>query len=541
MRCGRDCVFLLTLLGSTCILWAMMFPSPVQPPCPTTTNPLGEPAAHDLVAQVQEAFAEDWYHEGVAQSSRATDLQIARRIALGLMGTIPSLEEIRLFEHQPEATRLQWYVEYVLADSRCHAYLAERLARTYVGVEEGPYVLFRRSRLVTWLQVQLKRNVPYDRIVQQLLADEGTWLDEPGTNFFTVTVANDPEVLGHDNLRGRVTRYADSLGIVAAPLINADRVTARVTRVFLGQRLDCAQCHDHPFASWTQADFQGLAAFFAHTKVGFQGVREQTQTAPQASVPFYPELLPREGTRRQRLATWVTHPQNRYFAAAMVNRMWALMFGRPLHDPIDQLPTYDRMGKVLRLLSDDFAQHYDLRRLIRLFVSLPSFVMASDAIDECAEECWASFPLSRLRAEQVATSILQATTVTTPGDQTHGLIRRRFAQQRQELIDHYGDLGESEMDDRQGTLSQRLLVMNSPLIERHLRRSFWNASTQIARFASPSHAIEVVYLCVLTRRPTTEEVAYFERQFKNPARPLQEHIEDLYWTLFNSTEAAWNH
>ena len=192
-------------------------------------------------------------------------------------------------------------------------YFAERLARAYVGAENGPFLLYRRRRFVSWLADQLAQNRPYDALVRDLIADDGLWTDKPATNFVTVTAQQDKQ------------NQPDPV-----------RLAGRVTRAFLGLRLDCAQCHDaKPPSEWKKIDFEGLSAFFGQTHVGFTGVgdgagdyvvedrRTKTQRTVEPRVPFAAELLPEQGTRRQRLAAWVTHPKNPYFARAAVNRVWA--------------------------------------------------------------------------------------------------------------------------------------------------------------------------------------------------------------------------
>ena len=115
-----------------------------------------------------------------------------RRLALALCGTIPSLEEIRRFEATPKQGRLEAWLDSLLSDRRCSDYLAERFARTYVGVEDGPFVLYRRRRLISWLSDALLQNRRYDLVVRDLIADTGLWTDHPATNFVSVTF--DPDL-----------------------------------------------------------------------------------------------------------------------------------------------------------------------------------------------------------------------------------------------------------------------------------------------------------------------------------------------------------
>jgi len=103
----------------------------------------------------------------------APDLVVARRLSLGLMGTVPSLEVLRQFERLPSGERLSWWVDHILDDRRYADYFAERLARACVGTEEGPFIFYRRRRLVAWLGDQLAVNRPYDHLVHDLIAGKG--------------------------------------------------------------------------------------------------------------------------------------------------------------------------------------------------------------------------------------------------------------------------------------------------------------------------------------------------------------------------------
>lgn len=487
-----------------------------------------------VVDRVDAAFRNHWTNLRPAQ--QAADLQIARRLALGLMGTVPSLEEIRQFETLPADQRLSWWLDHIFKDRRFADYFAERLARAYVGTENGPFIFFRRHRFVAWLGDALAQNRPYSEIAQELIAGDGLWTDKPATNFVSVTVQPDKE------------NQPDPV-----------RLAGRVTRAFLGLRLDCAQCHDHPFASWVKADFEGLSAFFGQTHLGFKGIVENSQgeyevkdrktqeyRAVPPRVPFAPELLPAAGNRRQQLAQWVTHPKNPYFSRAAVNRVWALLFGRPLVEPVDNLQTEGPMPEALQILADDFSAHgYDLQRLIRLMASTEVFCLESSASDgeaDAQEKTWTSFPLTRLRPEQVAGSILQASSIGTINAETHLLGRLIRYGEKQEFVTRYGDDGEDEFDGRGGTIPQRLLMMNGKLVRENVGGGPNAASTRIAWLApNDARAVETAYLAVLGRRPSLEEAAHFEAALTKDPAQRGEHIQDLFWALINSTEFSWNH
>src|SRR5205085_5873768 len=127
----------------------------------------------------------------------------------------------------------------------------------------------------------------------------------------------------------------------------------------------------------------------------------KTKKAIEPKVPTAPELLPERGSRRERLAVWVTHPKNPFFARATVNRVWALMFGRPMVEPVDNIDPGTPTPPALQILADDFSSHgFDMRRLIRLIASTEVFRLDSSSdreIGENEEKTLAVFPMTRLR------------------------------------------------------------------------------------------------------------------------------------------------
>ena len=140
----------------------------------------------EAVAQkIDDRFQQTYRDAGLKTASRADALTILRRIALGLAGTLPSVEEIREMEQVESGDRVNWFVSRLLDDQRTSSYLAERFARVFVGVDEGPFLVFRRRRFVAWLDEQLHANRPYDQIIGELLMDDGIWTDSPAVNFYT--------------------------------------------------------------------------------------------------------------------------------------------------------------------------------------------------------------------------------------------------------------------------------------------------------------------------------------------------------------------
>jgi hypothetical protein len=498
--------------------------------------------------RLNNEFREHWRAANLSPAPAADDLTLARRLSLALVGTAPSLEEIRALEAVPHEQRLEWWTSHLLEDRRFADYWAERLARIYVGNDMGPFILFRRRRFTLWLSDELYDRTPYDQIVQRLIAEEGIWTGKPAANFITATAKQDDE------------NQPDPI-----------RLAGRTARAFLGMRIDCLQCHDDKLGNilvgspgnihdGTQADFHQLAAFFGQARISLVGVQESSQQyktkylraekeeVVPAQVPFGKELFDGHGTRRQQLARWVTHPQNKPFARATVNRVWALLFGRPLVEPIDDLPLVGQFPPGMQLLADDFVAHgHDLQRLIRLVAASEAFRRDSRAdfeITERHEQAWAAFPLTRLRPEQVAGSLIQAASLTTINGDAHVLLRLAKFDQTREFVQRYGDLGEDEFTVRGTTIPQRLLLMNGNLVkERTEPNPLVSASTRIANLGGePEKQIEAAYLAILTRRPSAEELAHFKSRLADrEGRNRQQALEDLYWALVNSTEFTWNH
>ncbi len=496
-----------------------------------------------VVDRLDLEFVQHWEQLGLEAAPRADELTITRRLALGLAGTIPSLEEIRLLELLPAEQRTDWWLRRLLAQRRCADYLAERFTRAWVGTDDGPFLLYRRRRFVNWLSDQLLANRPYDELVRELLTSTGLWTNHPAVNFVTATVSDDrPDPI---------------------------RLAGRTSRALLGMRFDCLQCHDDMLGnihivesselrSGTQRDFHQLAAYFSEVTVSLAGVRDHPQPyvyrfldkdaeeIVEPAPPFARDRAPLSGNRRSQLAAWVTHAENRPFARAIVNRIWALMFGRPLVEPVDDIPLAGPFPPGLELLADDLAQHhFDLQRLIQIIAASKVFQADSRAEFEITpehEQHFAVFPLTRLRPEQAARSILQACSLRTASTNSHIFLRfLRFFEQR-DFVDRYGDMGEDEFTDRGGTIPQRLLMMNGKLVaERIGDNPFTNASAHLAMFADDRQAIETAYLATLSRRPTPEEVAVLLPRFQEPERSRAEACEDLYWVLLNSSEFLWNH
>ncbi|PAW62574.1 MAG: hypothetical protein B9S36_06115 [Verrucomicrobiia bacterium Tous-C2TDCM] len=534
----------LSLLGAVVIVSGVLlwrhFDSGEPAPLPAAKR---DPLLDAAVAKVDAAFRSSWTAAAVEPTPEANALTLARRFSLALTGAVPSLEEIRRFENLPkDADPAASWLDHLFSDRRSADYLAERFARAFVGVETGPFLVYRRRRLVNWLGDQIESNRPYDAIVRDLVSAEGLWTTRPETNFITVTVVQGGSKEGPDELK----------------------LAGRTARAFLGLSLDCMQCHDDLFDDrWKQTDFHQLASFFAQTDLKLTGIHDDPKTSYQTrylgetasvrvdpSVPYGSEFFNKEGSRREQLARWITHPDNTPFARAAVNRVWAILFGKPLVDPVDDLPIDGPFPAGLEELAREFtASGHDLRHLIRLIALSEPFRRESRSSDPDKpttleqEASWAAFPLTPLRPEQVAGSVIQSSTLKALDSETHVLQKlRRFAE-TQDFVKRYGDPGEEEFAGGSGTIPQRLLLMNGKLVhERTEPNPVMNSSTRIARYSpSDETAVKAAFLASLTRYPAQAELDHFVGSLAGTTGDVRDQaLADLHWTLINTTEFSWN-
>ena len=553
-RLPRRLLFLLCGVATLLVFVGAITPTPqLRPVAPEAM--LGRVQSIEEVAReidlVQDQSIGDL---GLEKALPAPWEAICRRLSLALVGNGLSLEEYRTLEQISEGDRVAWWTDYLLEDTRCSDYLSERLARAFVGTHDGQFLLYRRRRFRLWLAEQLQNNVRYDQIVRSMITSEGLWTSNPEVNFLTATFDE-----GNKN-------RADPI-----------RLAGRTSRAFLGMRIDCLQCHndfvgnvqlgssDSP-RTGEQLDFHSLAAFYSsaaiHAPNVFAGVRndkrkyevtllgssEESEIEP--NVPFLRELLPESGAPREQLAAWVTNSENKAFARATVNRFWALLFGKPLVDPVDDIPITGPYPAGLEILAEDFAKHdYDVKRLLRLIVASEAFQRDSRIDDEAIEvtskheEALAVFPMTPLRPEQVAASLLQACRLQMIDDNSSIFSQlERFATVN-DFTKAYGDLGEDEFVTQSVTIPQRLLMMNGRFLREHVKATpIANASSQIAMLTRDNQtAVEAAYLSVLNRLPTKVESDAFLELLSAKDISRSQAMAGILWTLLNSTEFLWNH
>ena len=495
----RNLLFLGLVGGGILTLGANLMP-PREPKLVTHYDASAYQTADflDAVAKIDASFQRQWSVQKTQPAPTAPDLAVARRLALGLMGTVPSLEEVRQLERLPAGERLAWWIDHILQDRRFADYFAERLARACVGTEDGPFIFYRRRRFVDWLGDQvadrpaLRPDRPRpDRLGRAVDRPAGHQLRQRHHQARREEPAR-PDPPGRPR-HARLPRPAPRLRRVPQPplrRVEADRLPG-AGRVL---RPDAPRLHRHlRRRGRVQGDQQARRTGKAGRRPA-RALRPGIAARPTATAA---SAWPRGSPM----------PKNPYFARAAVNRVWALLLGRPLSSRSTTWKPTPRSRRPCNCWRTTSSGHgFDLRRLIRVIAGTEVFRLdsASDRdLTEADEKAWAVFPLTRLRPEQVMGGVSQASSVTTIDAESHILVRLVRIANQNDFVKRYGDSGEDEFDGKGGTIPQRLLMMNGSLIHDRITDNPFNASMRIAWLApDDARAVESAYLAVLTRRPT---------------------------------------
>jgi hypothetical protein len=493
----------------------------------------------------------------IEPSPLSHDDEFLRRVCLDLTGTLPPPTRLREFLASKDRHKRDKLVETLMATPEFIDYWTFRFSDLFrVAVAANGRSLKWSEMYSQWLRESIAANKPYDQIARERVAAEG--YDGPTRHFLPNTV------------------------IAPAADISSEQV-----RVFLGRRLDCAQCHNHPYENWTQNQFWGLAAFFNRVFVlsntltdsvifdhpvaedlGSADVRGSIKLYhPRTKVELKPALL--DGTvvppedhvnPRRALAKWMTsHP---FFAEAAVNRMWSWFFGRGLVEPVDDFRSTNPAThpELLERLAADFREHaHDLRRLMRLMVTSRTYQL-SGAPNETnkGDQVNYSHALPRpLDAEVLLDAISDVTGVpevfsTSVSDAAGGgrgqapLGTRAINLQEADVyysrfLELFGRPNRLTVPVRgtKASLGQALdMLAGSPYNDK-LAAKGSRLNHLLESGAPDGKIIEEFYLAALGRFPSREETAELSKLIA--ARTREEALKDFIWSLISSREFAENH
>lgn len=500
------------------------------------------PATEELAARIDRQIEAAVAAQSVIVAGSADDYEFLRRASLDLTGRIPIVHEVHQFVLDQRPDKRTRLVDELLERPR-HAMHLARVWREWLVPELAtiPEARYFQAGFEAWLAEKFRDRTGYDRIVQQLLS-----VPLPGTREqaeYVFRQAGRPNALAFFAVKD------------AAP----DKLAATATRAFLSIQLECAQCHNHPFAEWRQEQFWSQAAFFGGIQRQGDGLfapltedPDRRAVSPGEGKPLVSPaylfgrsepLNPKEATRAA-FAEWLTARDNPYFARSAVNRVWAMLFGAGLVHPIDDFHDQNLAShpEILTDLAQAFvAADYDFDYLFRVLCRTNAYQRTSAwATDDVPDHrLYARMATKGLSADQAWDSLSLAvgwTTTASDGDrdvsdQRTG--RRRFLEQF---------TPRSWPADPETSISQALSLMNGSLLTRATRID--QSPTLIAATETPGwtddERITCLYLASLNRPPQSAELEKL-REYLSRSSDRAGRYEDIFWILLNSSEFRLNH
>ena len=487
----------------------------------------------------------------IVPSDVADDAAFLRRVCLDLTGTLPPPGRVREFVTMHDAHKREKVVDALIGSPEYIDYWTFRFSDIFrVSIFANGLTPKFSQKYWEWIRDNLAVNRPYDEVARERLSAQGY---------------------------SAASRHFIPYNQIGP----AGDVMAEEVRVFFGRRLDCAQCHNHPYENWSQDQFWGMAAFFGQlfkagpvvfdhpTNMDFGSKDVEGSTAlmhPRTKLAVKPVLLdssplPLRGDEnpREQLARWMTsHP---YFAEASVNRIWGYFFGRGIVDPVDDFrstnpPTHP---ELLAALAKDFeANHYDLQHLMKTIVLSHTYQMSyRNNSTNKADVTNYSHSLPRaLDAEVLLDAVVAvtgvpetfATAVSEAGAVGQAPARTRAINLKDpdmyfsRFLELYGRPNRGAIPERSGkpNLGQALHMLAGAAYVDRLSAPQSRLRNLLDRGASDADIFDDFYMAALGRSPDRDEVAELsELVSKRGDRPAA--LREFVWALISSREFAENH
>jgi hypothetical protein len=505
--------------------------------------PRPDPLPADMVASLpRTSFIDDAVYERLIQlrivpSPPANDPQFLRRVYLDVIGRLPTPEEARAFLQSQVPEKRERLIDDLLDRPEYADYWANKWADL---LRPNPYRVGIKAvmSLDGWIRDAFRQNMPHDQFVRGLLTARGsTWKN------------------------GAVTIFRDRR--------EPEEIVTLASQLFLGVRLECAKCHQHPFEIYGQSDFYSLAAFFAN--VGFKGTglsppisgsEEVILVKDSGSVkhPLTGKVLPPTTLRgspktlhsgedpREALVDWMTSSEHPTFAHVAVNRIWAELFGVGIVDPVDDFRATNPPSNP-RLLNE-LAEHFrgvgfDNKKLLRSILVSQIYGLSSqpNASNVGDSRNYSRHYRQRLRAEVMADAIADVTGVAhvfsgmPEGSRAMQLWTHRT---ESDLLDAFGrpDPNQDPPCERlpESTVVQALHLMNAPAIASKISAESGRCERLAKSDWTTQAILEELYLATFARFPSPEESAALAAEFDKPDQPRRALIEDILWSMLNSPE-----
>ncbi len=473
----------------------------------------------------------------IQPSAACTDEVFLRRVYLDVIGILPAPEETTLFLNDASPDKREKLIQ-TLLDRPEHAKFWAlkwgdllRLTGKSVG-NEGVYKYHR------WIEQALRDNVPYNVFAEQLLVSAGSTFSNPPANFYRTA--------------GDVNDCVET-----------------ISQVFLGARLQCAKCHNHPFERWTQDNYYGLGAFFQRVQrkktqrpnelfiwnaVAGEVVQPRTGQTMKPWVPVQGELtLNAADDRRKAFAEWLVRPDNPYFPRVEANRIWSQFFARGIVEPIDDFR--DSNPPTNRPLLDALTKHfvesgYDRKELIRTILLSRTYQASYETNPSNDKDAlYFSHQQPRLLgAEQLLDAINQLTqTEQSFGTLPIGTRATQIPAPDVAKIDFLKVFGQPERStvcacerSEDSNLSMAIELFNGATIYDKLRNTNNRFRRGIAEGKGVDEIVRSLYLAGLSRSPTQPELAEAMKHIESRSDPIAG-LEDLCWVLINTDEFLFQH
>ncbi|HEX4000149.1 MAG TPA: DUF1549 domain-containing protein [Pirellulales bacterium] len=488
----------------------------------------------------------------IPPSELCSDEAFLRRASLDTIGTLPTVEEVRAFAADKSPDKRSQRIDRLLERPEFVDYWALQLADLLQNRKERDHDV-RGAKGVRamheWLREQVKANRPWDELVRDLLTASGSAADRPEIGYFLVNVGEE--------------READKSQIVAS-----------VSQAFLGTRIGCAKCHNHPLERYTQDDYYHFAAFFCAVKLdrGTE-IRKSASTLSMEKVPpgrklgtTQPRtgqfLAPRPFDREQctiaagedprvKLAAWITDPKNELFSGAMVNRLWSHFLGTGLVEPVDDLRSTNPPSDpaLWAALNREFVEHhFDLKHMMRLILNSRTYQRSSATVEgnEADTRFYSHYLARRLGAEVLADAVCQASGVPEPypgypvGVRAIELpdpsVESYFLTQfgRPLRVTPCPCERSSEV-----TITQLLELQNGDGLRDKINSGDGRLASLLKNEQDDGRITTELFQSTLSREPTDAERSAVRAALAGG--PRDEVFHDLQWALLNSKEFVFNH
>jgi hypothetical protein len=484
---------------------------------------------------VDERIHEKLQKLRINPSDVCSDEEFLRRASLDITGVTPTVEEYRAFMQDSDPKKRDKLVDSLLERKEFVELWVMKWAEL-LQIRTSQQVSYKSMlRYYNWLQERIAKNVPMDQMVQELLASNGGTFSNAATNYYQ----NETDTL---------------------------KTSENVAQVFMGMRIQCAQCHNHPFDRWTMNDYYSFAAFFS--QIGRKQGEDPREIivfnsfGGEVAHPVDGRVMPPKflggvvpdvqgKDRREVMAKWLASAENPYFAKNLVNIVWAHFYGRGIIHPVDDVRISNPPvnAELLDEMAKKFTEYnYDFKRLVRDICTSRTYQLSTLTNDTNAmdDRNFSHSTLRRMRAEIMLDVITQTTdtknkfpglplgarAVQIANGQTSTYFLTAFGRASRETVCSCEVVMEPN-------LSQALHLLNGETVHQKIQEG-----QLIPRFLqegkTPDQIVEELYIRCLSRRPTDKErqdIATIMAEQPDQTRAL----EDVFWALLNSREFIFNH